>query len=130
MKIHQYTMLCAPILAQKAAIEALENGDRDVEEMRRAYHRRRNVMIKGFEDAGISCPAPKGAFYAFPYVANFGMSSHDFAMKLLEEENVACVPGTAFGACGEGFVRCCYATAMDEIREALTRINRFVKRLG
>jgi aminotransferase len=130
MKIHQYTMLCAPILAQKAAIEALENGDHDVDEMRRAYRRRRNIMVKGFEAAGIPCPTPKGAFYAFPYVGDFGMSSHEFAIRLLEEENVACVPGTAFGPCGEGFVRCCYATATDEIQEALTRINRFVKRLG
>ncbi len=130
MKIHQYTMLCAPILAQKAAIEALENGDADVDEMRRAYRRRRNLMVKGFESSGIECAPPAGAFYAFPSIEKFGLSSHDFAIKLLEEENVACVPGTAFGACGEGFLRCCYATATDEIKEALSRINRFVKQFG
>jgi aminotransferase len=129
MKIHQYTMLCAPILAQKAAIEALEHGDRDVEEMRRTYRRRRNLMVKGFEAAGIECPSPGGAFYAFPYIGNFGLSSHDFAIKLLEEEDVACVPGTAFGPCGEGSLRACYATATDEIKEAMTRIGRFVERL-
>ena len=129
MKLCPVSMLCAPILAQKAALEALENGDQDVVEMRRAYRRRRNIMVKGFETAGIPCSSPKGAFYTFPYVGDFGMSSHEFAIRLLEEENVACVPGTAFGPCGEGFVRCCYATATDEIQEALTRINRFVKRL-
>jgi len=130
MKIHQYTILCAPILAQQAAIEALEHGDNDVIEMRRAYHRRRNLMLKGFAEAGIPCLTPKGAFYTFPYIADFGLSSQDFALRLLEEENVACVPGTAFGESGEGFVRCAYATATDEIQEALIRIDRFVKRLA
>jgi aminotransferase len=129
MKIHQYTMLCAPILAQEAAIEALEHGDNDVIEMRKAYRRRRNLMLKGFEAAGIPCLKPKGAFYTFPYIGDFGLSAQEFSLRLLEEENVACVPGTAFGACGEGFVRCAYATATDEIQEALVRIARFVKRL-
>ncbi len=129
MKIHQYTMLCAPILAQEAALEALENGDKDLEEMRRAYKQRRNLMLKGFENAGIPCLSPKGAFYTFPYIGDFGLSSHDFAMQLLEEENVACVPGTAFGACGEGFIRCAYATGTKEIQEALKRITQFTKRL-
>jgi aminotransferase len=130
MKIHQYTMLCAPILAQEAAIEALEHGDKDVIEMRKAYKRRRNLMLKGFESAGIPCLKPRGAFYTFPDISDFGLSAHDFSMKLLEEENVAVVPGTAFGACGEGFVRCAYATATEEIQEAIVRIARFVKRLG
>ena len=130
MKIHQYTMLCAPVLAQEAAIEALENGDKEVEEMRRAYKQRRNLMLKGFEAAGIPCLRPKGAFYTFPYIGDFGLSSQDFAMQLLEAENVACVPGTAFGACGEGFIRCAYAAGTNEIQEALVRIARFVKRLG
>lgn len=130
MKIHQYTMLCAPILAQEAAIEALEHGDNDVIEMRRTYKRRRNLMLKGFADAGIPCLKPKGAFYAFPYIGDFGLTAQDFSLRLLEEENVACVPGTAFGASGEGFVRCAYATATDEIQEALVRIARFVKRLA
>ena len=129
MKIHQYTMLCAPILAQEAAIEALRNGDQPMREMREEYRRRRNLMVHSFEESGIECIKPKGAFYTFPYIGNFGLSSHDFAMRLLEAENVACVPGTAFGTCGEGFIRCSYATAMDQIREALKRIDRFVKTL-
>jgi aminotransferase len=130
MKIQQYTMLCAPVLAQEAAIEALEHGDKDVEEMRRAYKQRRNLMLKGFENAGIHCLRPKGAFYTFPYIGEFGLSSHDFTMQLLEAENVACVPGSAFGSCGEGFMRCAYATGTEEIKEALLRIARFVKRFA
>ncbi|MBT3193766.1 MAG: aminotransferase class I/II-fold pyridoxal phosphate-dependent enzyme, partial [Verrucomicrobia bacterium] len=102
----------------------------DVIEMRKAYKRRRNLMLKGFESAGIPCLKPRGAFYTFPDISDFGLSAHDFSMKLLEEENVAVVPGTAFGACGEGFVRCAYATATEEIQEAIVRIARFVKRLG
>ena len=129
MKIHQYTMLCAPILAQEAAVEALRNGDRPMQEMRDEYRRRRNLMVSAFNESGIDCLKPQGAFYTFPYIGNFGLSSQDFAMKLLESENVACVPGTAFGSCGEGFIRCSYATAMDQIREALKRIDRFVKNL-
>jgi aminotransferase len=126
MKIHQYTMLCAPILAQKAAIEALENGDAAVQEMRTAYRQRRNIMLEGFAQAGIPCRRPDGAFYTFPYIGDFGLSSKAFAMGFLEAENVACVPGTAFGACGEGFIRCAYATAEDDIREAMQRLKRFV----
>jgi len=129
MKIHQYTMLCAPILAQKAAIEALEKGDADVQEMRAAYRQRRNLMLDGFQQAGIPCQRPDGAFYAFPYVGDFGLKSKAFAMGFLEAENVACVPGTAFGACGEGFIRCAYATAEDDIREAMVRLKRFVATL-
>jgi len=129
MKIHQYTMLCAPILAQKAAIEALENGDKDVQEMREAYRQRRNLMLDGFAQAGIPCLRPDGAFYAFPYVGDFGMTAKAFALKFLEAENVACVPGTAFGACGEGFIRCAYATGIEDIREAMTRLRRFVASL-
>lgn len=129
MKIHQYTMLCAPILAQKAAIEALENGDKDVDAMRAAYRRRRNLMIEGFEKAGIPCLRPDGAFYAFPYIGDFGLSAKDFAMQFLEAENVACVPGTAFGPCGEGFIRCAYATGEDDIIEAMLRLGRFVATL-
>lgn len=128
MKIHQYTMLCAPILAQKAAIEALDHGEDAVKEMRLAYQHRRNLMLQGFEDAGLSCIKPEGAFYAFPSIASTGMSSHQFAMGLLEEENVACVPGTAFGTCGEGFVRCAYATSTAKIEEAMMRMRRFVER--
>ncbi len=129
MKIHQYTMLCAPILAQKAAIEALEHGDGDVQDMRESYRQRRNLILDGFATAGLPCLRPDGAFYAFPYIGETGLTSKDFAMRFLESENVACVPGTAFGACGEGFVRCAYATGIDLIREAMVRLKRFVASL-
>jgi aminotransferase len=128
MKIHQYTMLCAPVLAQEAATEALDNGDPQVAEMRAAYNQRRHVIHAGLNEAGLKCHLPQGAFYAFPYIGHLGMSSQDFALELLEEENVACVPGTAFGACGEGFMRCSYATALPQIEEAVKRITRFVAR--
>ena len=130
MKIHQYTMLCAPILSQKAAIEALRNPAQDIAEMRDSYCVRRNYMHAAFRDMGIDCFLPGGAFYMFPSIGQFGLSSYDFAMKLLEEENVAVVPGTAFGACGQGSIRCCYATALDDIKEAMTRIARFVSKLN
>jgi aminotransferase len=129
MKIHQYTMLCAPILSQKAALEALKNPSEDIAEMRESYAVRRNYMHGAFQETGIRCFLPGGAFYMFPTIGQFGLSSYDFAMKLLEEENVAVVPGTAFGPCGEGSVRCCYATALDDIKEAMTRIARFVSGL-
>ncbi len=129
MKVHQYTMLCAPILAQEAAVEALRDADRDVAGMRDEYARRRNVIHAGLNELGLPCAKPDGAFYIFPRIADFGLSSKDFARRLLEEERVAVVPGTAFGACGEGYVRCSYATAMDDIREALRRLGRFVARL-
>jgi len=130
MKLHQYTMLCAPILAQKAAIEALEHGDEAVASMRTTYRQRRNIMLAGLEAAGLPCHIPQGAFYAFPYVGHLGMTSHEFAMSFLEEENVACVPGSAFGASGEGFIRCAYATATEQIQEAMTRLLAFTKRLA
>lgn len=129
MKIHQYTMLCAPSLSQKAAIEALTRPDLDVGEMVDEYRRRRNFIAGALGEMGLPCHRPLGAFYAFPSVARFGMPSKDFALKLLHEERVAVVPGTAFGACGEGFVRCAYATSMDNIKEAMRRLERFIKRL-
>ncbi len=129
MKIHQYTMLCAPILSQKAAIEALRNPEEDIAEMRESYAVRRNYMHSAFVEMGIDCFLPGGAFYMFPDIGKFGLTAYDFAMKLLEEENVAVVPGTAFGECGEGSVRCCYATALDDIKEAMTRIQRFISKL-
>ncbi|MDA7597779.1 aminotransferase class I/II-fold pyridoxal phosphate-dependent enzyme [Verrucomicrobiales bacterium] len=129
MKIHQYSMLCAPIMSQKAAIEALENGDAEMENMRKAYAQRRNLLLKRFKEMGVPCFSPGGAFYAFPDIRKFGLSSHDFAMKLLEEESVAVVPGTAFGKAGEGCVRACYATAYDKLEIALDRIEAFVGRL-
>lgn len=129
MKIHQYTMLCAPILAQKAAIEALENGAEAVEQMRKAYQHRRNLMLKGFAEAGLPCLRPDGAFYAFPCIRDTGLTAKEFAVRFLEAENVACVPGTAFGPCGEGFIRCAYAASNDDIQEAMTRLKRFVASL-
>ena len=125
-KIHQYTMLCAPIMSQMAALEALKAGDEDVVNMVEDYNRRRRLMVKGFNSIGLSCFEPKGAFYAFPSIKSTGMTSEEFAEKLLIEERVAVVPGTAFGSCGEGYIRCCYATALNEIEEALVRMRRFV----
>ena len=127
MKIHQYTMLCAPIMAQKAAIEALRGGDPQVEEMVAEYDQRRRVIVEGFNSIGLACFEPQGAFYAFPSIKSTGLSSEDFAERLLLEGRVAVVPGDAFGECGEGYVRCCYATLMEEIEEALERMGRFVK---
>ena len=129
MKIHQYTMLCAPVLSQKAAIEALRNGAGAVEQMRTEYRQRRNYIHRELNDMGLSCHLPRGAFYAFPYVGDLGLSSRDFALQLLDEQNVACVPGTAFGTCGEGFVRCAYATQLEDIKEAMARMRSFVERL-
>ena len=128
MKIHQYTMLCAPTMAQMAALEALREGEPRVEEMVAEYDQRRRVMVEGFNNMGLACFEPKGAFYTFPSIKSTGLSSEDFAEKLLLEEHVAVVPGDAFGKCGEGYVRCCYATSMAEIEEALERMGRFVRR--
>jgi aminotransferase len=125
-KVHQYTMLCAPIMAQKAAIEALKFGEPDIQEMLSDYNRRRLLMVKGFNNIGLACFEPKGAFYTFPSIKKTGLTSEEFAEKLLKEEKVVVVPGTAFGQCGEGHIRCCYATAMSEIEEALSRIKRFL----
>lgn len=130
MKVHQYSMLCASIIAQKAGIEALRNGAAEVENMRHEYALRRNLMLEGFARIGIPCFPPGGAFYLFPDISRFGLSSRDFAFRLLEQESVAVVPGTAFGVSGEGCVRACYATGRAELEEALVRIERFVKGLG
>ena len=127
-KIHQYTMLCAPTMAQMAAIEALRSGESEVEKMVQEYNRRRRLMVKRLNEIGLPCFEPKGAFYAFPSIKATGMNSEDFAEKLLIEEKVAVVPGTAFGPCGEGFVRCCYATSLSDIEEALGRMDRFVRK--
>jgi len=127
-KIHQYTIMCAPTMGQVAAIEALKSGDDSVAEMVEDYNRRRLVMVKGLNRIGLPCFEPKGAFYAFPSIKGTGLSSEEFAEKLLIEEKVATVPGSAFGQGGEGYIRCCYATSMADIEEALTRMGRFVKR--
>ena len=129
MKIHQYSMLCAPIMSQVAAAEALKHGADEVEKMRRAYARRRNLMLKRFEEMGVPCFAPGGAFYMFPDIRKFGLTSQEFALRLLEEEDVAVVPGDAFGEAGQGCVRACYATSYEQLEVALDKIEAFVKRL-
>jgi len=127
-KIHQYTMLCCPTMAQMAAIEALKRGESEVERMVQEYDRRRRIMLKRLNEIGLPCFESKGAFYAFPSIKTTGMTSEEFAEKLLKEEKVAVVPGSAFGQCGEGFVRCCYATSLANIEEALERMGRFVRK--
>ena len=129
-KIHQYTMLCAPVQGQAAATEALrsgyENSYASVARMREVYDRRRRMMLKAFNDMGLDCFEPLGAFYVFPCIRSTGMTSEEFCERLLREQKVAAVPGTAFGASGEGYIRCSYATATDKVAEALRRIARFV----
>ncbi|MDA0987665.1 MAG: aminotransferase class I/II-fold pyridoxal phosphate-dependent enzyme [Chloroflexi bacterium] len=129
MKVHQYTMMCAPTQGQMAAIEALRSGDGPVEEMREEYNRRRHLMVAGLNRLGLSCLEPQGAFYTFPSIKGLDMSSDEFAERLLMEERVALVPGSAFGPSGEGHVRCCYAVSTEEIEEALERMGRFVGNL-
>ncbi|WP_018248688.1 aminotransferase class I/II-fold pyridoxal phosphate-dependent enzyme [Orenia marismortui] len=129
MKIHQYSMLCAPIVSQKAALEALRNGEVEVEKMVKSYNQRRRVIVKGFNDLGLKCFKPKGSFYVFPSIKSTGLSSEEFAERLLKEEGVVVIPGNVFGISGEGFIRCSYASSLDNIYEALTRIERFVNKL-
>ena len=126
MKIHQYGIMSAPTLAQAAGVEAMDRGDRDVERMRREYRKRRDFLVAALNEMGLETQLPKGAFYIFPRVASTGLSSDDFAMRLLKEHSVACVPGSAFGPCGEGFVRMSYATSMDRIRLAVERIGEML----
>lgn len=130
MKIHQYAILCAPIMAQDAAIEALEHGEPAVAHMKEKYELRRNFIVGALNDMGLRCHSPKGAFYVFPEIRSTGLSSRDFAMRLLEEEKVAVVPGPAFGPSGEGFVRCSYATSLDQIKIAMERMAAFVSRVS
>ena len=130
VKIHQYTMLCVPTMSQMAAIEALRSGEDDVDKMVKEYDRRRKFIVKGLNEIGLPCFEPKGAFYAFPSIEATGMNSEEFAERLLMEERVAVVPGSAFGQCGEGFIRCCYATSLANIEEALKRMGRFVKKVS
>lgn len=129
-KVHQYTIMSAPTTAQAAAVVALEQGAEHVARMRDEYDRRRRLLVNGFNTLGLDCFEPKGAFYAFPSVAASGMSSDTFAWTLLEEEEVAVVPGDAFGQSGAGFVRACYATSYEKLEEALNRLERFMKRHG
>jgi aminotransferase len=127
-KIHQYTIMSAPTMAQAAALEALKSGEEDVLEMVADYDRRRKFIVKGLNEIGMPCFEPKGAFYAFPSIKITGMTSEEFSERLLVEEKVAVVHGTAFGPSGEGYVRCCYATSLADIEEALSRMRRFVER--
>ena len=128
-KIHQFAIMCAPTTSQYAAIEALKNGDNDVAEMRTAYNQRRRFLMNAFKEMGLECFEPFGAFYVFPCIKEFGMTSEEFATRFLEEEKVAAVPGTAFGNSGEGFLRISYAYSIDNLREAIGRLDRFVKKL-
>ena len=127
-KIHQYTMLCAPITAQIAAVEALRHGEKYMKKMVSEYDKRRRLIYDGLTNAGLKCFEPKGAFYIFPDITSTGLTSEEFAEQLLMKEHVALVPGTAFGQCGEGYVRCSYATSVTKISEAIARIEHFVQR--
>ena len=129
LKIHQYAIMCAPTTSQYAAVDALKNSDEDVAHMRESYDQRRRYLLHALREMGMECFEPLGAFYIFPSIKRFGMTSEEFALRLLEEEKVAVVPGTAFGACGEGFLRISYAYSLKSLKEALSRIERFVKHL-
>ena len=128
-KIHQFAIMCAPTMSQYAAIEALRNGDEDVAMMRDSYDKRRRFVVHELRDMGLPCFEPRGAFYMFPCIKEFGLTSDEFATRLLQEEKLAVVPGTAFGDCGEGFLRISYAYSIEELREAMGRINSFIQRL-
>ncbi len=128
-KIHQFAIMCAPTTSQYAAISALKNGDKDVEMMRESYDQRRRYLMKKFDEIGLPYFEPLGAFYIFPCISHLGISSDDFATRLLKEEKLAVVPGTAFGDCGQGFLRISYAYSIEELKEAMSRLAEFVKRL-
>ena len=129
VKIHQFAIMCAPTTSQYAAVEALRNGDDDVARMKESYNQRRNYLVHELRDMGLDCFEPYGAFYVFPSIKKFGLTSEEFATRLLEEEKVAVVPGTAFGDCGEGFLRISYAYSLDDLKLALGRVRKFVERL-
>lgn len=129
LKLHQFAIMCAPTTSQYAAVEALRNGDEDVAKMRESYNERRRYLVTRLREMGMDCFEPYGAFYVFPSVKRFGMSSEDFATRLLQEEKVAIVPGTAFGDCGEGFMRISYAYSIQDLKKALDAIERFVSRI-
>ncbi len=130
VRVHQYTMLCASRMAQEAAIVAIESADGDVDTMASDYNRRRLMFVEGLNRIGLTCPLPQGAFYAFPSIRSSGLSSEEFAERLLLEQKVAVVPGNAFGPSGEGYIRCCYATATPKLEEALLRMESFLKGLN
>jgi aminotransferase len=129
LKIHQYCALCAPIMAQHAACEALEQSEKYIKEMRDSYRLRRNYFIKSLNEIGLETQMPEGAFYCFPSIKNTGLSSEEFALKLIEQEKVAVVPGSVFGLGGEGYIRCCYATNIDVLKTAIEKISRFMQTL-
>ena len=129
LKIHQFAIMCAPTTSQYAAVEALRNGDRDVQEMREAYNQRRRYLMHAFKEMGLPCFEPYGAFYVFPCIKEFGLTSDEFALRFLQEEKVAVVPGTAFGECGEGYIRISYAYSLENLKLAIGRLADFVKRL-
>ena len=129
LKIHQYAIMCAPTTSQYAAVEAVRNGDADVAQMREEYNGRRRYLIHRFREMGLSCFEPFGAFYAFPCIKEFGMSSDEFATRMLQEEKVVVVPGTAFGDCGEGFLRISYAYSLEKLKEALDRMEGFITKI-
>ena len=129
LKIHQYAIMCAPPTSQYAAVEAVKNGDSDIEEMKRSYDERRRYLLKEFRSLGMDCFEPYGAFYMFPCIKRFHMTSEEFATRLLREEKIAIVPGTAFGDCGEGYLRVSYAYSLEDLKRAIRRIRRFVNRL-
>jgi aminotransferase len=127
LKIHQYTVMCAPIMGQMAAVSALTDGLDEKTRMVEAYNQRRRLVVKGFREIGLTCHEPQGAFYAFPSIQNTGLTSEEFAQKLLVDGKVAVVPGNVFGLGGEGFIRCSYATSVSNLTEAIERIGQFVR---
>ena len=129
LKIHQFAIMCAPTTSQYAAVEAMRNGDEDVAQMREAYNQRRRYLMHAFKEMGLECFEPYGAFYVFPCIKEFGITSEEFATRFLQEEKVAVVPGTAFGDCGEGFLRISYAYSLDNLKIAMERMGRFVNKL-
>ena len=128
-KIHQFAIMCAPTVSQYAAVEALKNGDKDIEEMKESYNQRRRFLLESFKEMGIPCFEPFGAFYVFPCIKKFGMTSEEFAMKFLDEENVAVIPGTAFGDSGEGFLRISYAYSIEKLKVAMEKMAKFISKL-
>ena len=129
LKIHQFAIMCAPTTSQYAAVEALRNGDEDVAKMREEYNGRRRYLMQRFQEMGLSCFEPFGAFYVFPCIKEFGMTSEEFATKLLNSQKVAVVPGTAFGDCGEGYLRISYAYSLEDLKKALDRMEIFIQEL-
>ena len=129
IKLHQFAIMCAPTNSQYAAVEGLRHCEDEVEEMRKAYNQRRHFLMHEFRRIGLECFEPFGAFYVFPSIKQFGMTSDEFATRLLYEEKVAVVPGTAFGECGEGFLRISYAYSMEDLKKALERVERFINRI-